>query len=736
MAITRRNLLKIGATAAGGLLVSVSFPSCRRSAAGPPVQLNAFVRIDRDSRTTVTVPRPEMGQGVRTSLAMLVAEELDVEWSTVAVEQADFDPKRYGEQYTGGSNSTPESWDPLRKAGAAARAVLVAAAAREWKVDPARCRTEAGYVIDDRGRRRPYSELLEAASALRAPKDPPLKDSRSFRIVGKAQRQVDVPAIAAGRARFGLDVRVPGQLYAAVAHAPMFGATVVSVDDKRARAVAGVRHVIVLNQAGPPVFEQNNPKPPSGVAVVATSTWAAFEGVRALDVRWSDSPAAAESTDAMRAAALALLAKVPERVKAEIGDFDRALAGAAKTLDVTYDVPLVAHATMEPMNCTASVRDGRCEIWAPTQNPEGLSSVAQKVTGLTPAAITIHPMRMGGGFGRRFYSDTAAQAIELAMKCGSPVQVVWTREDDLRYDFHRPASVHRLRGGIDSSGRPVAWSQFLANAARGAFLRWEAPAGLSPLLPAAEIGRFDFPVGVVENIRFEGSALASSIPLGQWRAIEDSTNVFVQQAFLDELAFLAGKDPVDYQLALLEPPRLIPYDTDPQYAWSTGRLAAVLRLAAQKSGWGTAMPPRQGRGIAAAFANEAYVAHVAEVEVGSEGAVRVLRVVSAVDCGRVINPSGARAQVEGSIVYGLGPTLHHEITVRNGAVVESNFHQFRLPAMRDMPRVEVHFIEGDERPLGLGEPALPPIAPAVTNAIFAATGKRVRHLPVRGADLI
>ncbi|AHG93837.1 aldehyde oxidase and xanthine dehydrogenase molybdopterin binding protein (plasmid) [Gemmatirosa kalamazoonensis] len=719
-AITRRDFVTIGTTVLGGLLVGVR-------AAPDALAPNAFVRLEPDGAVVIVVARPEMGQGVRTTLAMLVAEELDAPWERVRVEQGDLDPSRYGEQYTGGSAVVRTSWEPLRRAGAAARALLVGAAAARWGVPVAECTTEPGEVVHAAtGRRAAYATLLDDARRGTPPAEPPLKEPGAYRIIGRPTRGVDVPDIVTGRARYGVDVRVPGMLFASVERSPVFGGRLAAVDDRAARASRGVVAVVRIDADAMPAFAPNSPKPPNGVAVVADGTWHATEGRRALRLTWDARGGEVESTRRMRDEAVAASGRAPRLVRRNDGDVDRALAGAARTLDAVYEVPLLAHAPMEPMSCTAHVRVDSCEIWAPTQNPEDVRDVAARVTGLEPWRITVHVVRMGGAFGRRFYSDFAAEAVAVSKQVGRPVQVVWTREDDVRHDFYRPAGYYHMRAGLDASGALVAWTQHLVNASRGHYLNWPPGDGQRELDPG-ELEPFDAPAGLVPNVRLGYTPLASRIPRGQWRAVEPSSTVFVSQSFLAEAAQAAGQDPLPYQLALLGAPRTLPFYGG---TYDTGRLAAVLRVAAERGRLGERVPPNEGRGIAGSYSNGIYVAHVAHVAVLPDGAVRVKRVATAVDAGRVVNPLGARAQVEGAIVYGLSAALKQEITVESGRVVQRNFDDYPALRIHEAPAMDVTFVPGGPAPRGLGEGALPSIAPAVTNAIFAATGVRVRRLPV------
>ncbi len=738
--ISRRRFCRVTALASGALLIHVrafgeiAVPQRDLNAKAAPFSPGGFVRIDPDGQITIIVARPEIGQGVRTSLPMLVAEELDADWATIRIEQAAaVDAATYGDQYAGGSQSVRNGWGPLRHAGAVARTMLVAAAANEWGVGASSCATAHGTVFHAAsGRRLSYGSLASAAARLPVPADVVLKDPSAFSIIGRPTRQVDGDAIVHGRERFGIDVRIPGMRFASVEHAPVIGARVVAVDDAAARAIPGVRDVISIDADALPGFGDNNPPPPNGVAVIADSTWIALKGRRALRVTWS-AGAATEDSAARRAECQRLAALPPERVVRNTGDVARAFAGAARTLEAVYELPLVAHAPMEPMNCVADVRADRCDIWAPTQNPADARDVAAHITGLPPAAVTIHVTRSGGAFGRRFYSDFVGEAAALSRAAHGPVQVVWTREDDIRHDFYRPASYHAMRGALDDRGQVVAWSQHLINAQRGEFLRWQLMAGVTSLPAGDELGLYDFPVGFVPNVRLAGTALHSPVPLGQWRSVEESTNVFVYQCFIDELAHLAGQDPLAYRLALIGAATTMPLENHGSY--DAQRLRHVFELAAQEAKWGTSLPAGMGRGIAGAYANHAYVAMVAEAGVDSQHNIRVHRIVVAADLGTVVNPLGAAAQIEGSIIFGLSAALKHEITVANGRVTQSNFTDFPVIRMNEAPVIEVHFVPSAGPPLSGGEPGVPATAPAVANAIFAATGVRVRRLPIRREDL-
>lgn len=733
--LDRRRFLKVGATAAGGLLLTVCLPGCGPKddqeertlegmpESGPSTSLDAHVEIDPEGVVTVTVPRPEIGQGVRTALAMIVAEELGVEWASVRVQQADLDPERYGGQYAGGSNSVTREWEPLRHAGAAARALLMTAAASRWNVSTEECRSREGTVVHPpSGRSLAYGELVAEAAELEPPDDPPLRSPEDFSLVGTPRRNLDTREIVTGRMTYGLDVRVPGMLRAAIARAPVYGGRVRRYDGGAARDIKGVKDVIPVDADALPQFPPNNPKMANGVAVLADSTWAAFKGRDALQVEWDHGPGVEETTAEQIEAWSGRSRGRGQVLVRDDGDVERALGRAARVIEAEYRVPFLAHTPMEPMNAVADVRDDGCEIWAPTQNPQHCRDVAEIVTGRSPESIQVHVIRSGGGFGRRFYADYVAEAVYLSGRVGRPVQVVWSREADVQYSFHRPAACHYLRGGLDEDGRVVAWSQHLVNAGRSAYLnRGDAPE------EQGQIRSYNVPASFVPNLRYEYTLAESVVPRGQWRAVQPSALIFVQQAFVDELAHAAGADPLEFQLRLLGEPRPVERGSR---SWDSGRLRAVLETAADRAGWGASLPPDRGRGIAASYANSSFVAHVVDVTVSDAGEVSVDRVVSAVDCGLVVNRAGARAQVEGSIVYGLSAALHGEITVEEGRIVQSNFHDYPPLRIGEMPDVEIHFLRGADAPQGMGEPPLPPLAPALTAAIHDATGVRIRRLPV------
>ena len=682
--INRREFLETGVAAGASLLIGFHLPAFDRGAA-KPFKPNAWIEIGPDGVVTIWTGRSEMGQGVKTAMPMIVAEELEADWTRVQVAQADADPA-YGDQFTVGSRSVRSGFEPLRQAGAAAREMLVGAAALTWKVPREACRARNGMVEHvATGRRLGYGDLAALAATLPVPADPPLKPSSEFRILGTRVPRVDTPDKVDGAAVFGLDVRVPGMVYATVARCPVFGGRVKSFDPAPALAVPGVQRVVQIS---------------SGVAVVADRTWAAFAGKKALKIEWDEGKVAQWSSDGIWRAFAAAAERSGEVVRT-VGDVDAGFKGAARTIEATYQAPYLAHACMEPMNCTAQVRGDACEIWAPTQNPQGIERAAAKLTGLPVEAITVHVTYLGGGFGRRGGPmDYATEAVELAKQIAAPVQVVWTREDDIQNAVYRPATYNVLRGGLDARGAPVAWSHRLVGPEGGSFLLTRGADELIYPVPHFRLER------VIED---------PGVPVAPWRGVGPSQNGWVVESFVDELAHAAGKDPYAYRRELVA---------------GHPRLVQVLDLAAERAGWNSAPPAGRARGIALWQFGDTFLAQVAEVSVAGDGAVRVHRVVCAMDCGVVVNPAGVEAQVQSAIIYGLTAALYGEITLDRGRVTQSNFTDYRMLGLAECPELEVHLVRSDAAPGGVGEAGLPPIAPALCNAIFAGTGKRIRRLPI------
>jgi isoquinoline 1-oxidoreductase beta subunit len=710
--LNRRDFIRLSAVSSLGLVIGIPKSG---AAAGTVTELHPLIRIGVDDGITLFAQNPEMGQGVKTALPMIIAEELDVAWDTIRVEQADWDP-RLDNQFSGGSLSIRLNYAAMRQAGATARAMLLAAASRTWNRPEDGLSTESGYVVDSAtGKRATYGALAEAAARLPVPEDPPLKNEDDFRLVGTSIPDVDMRRMLTGSQEYGSDLRLPDMLYAVVRRCPSGDGQPASFDATAARQVPGVVdfHVLENTDHGGRIILPNCPNFVSGVAVLATNTWAALEGARKLEVEWQ-MPDRRDDTDAL------------------MQQFERALddealvvrkdgdgVSAGTDIDVVYRLPYLAHVPMEPMNCTARVEGDTAEVWAPTQNPPMAAEAVAKVLGIPQANVTIHVMRSGVAFGRRYYADFVMDTVLLAREFSRPVKVLWSREDDIRHDYFRPASVQRVRASA-RDGRISHWHQKVVSHPREIYIERDG----SP----AEIYNFEFPAGFVSSLLFEYVSVPARIPLGQWRATEHSGNVFVVSSAIDELAHAHGIDPVEFWLALIGDEQYVQVRED--FRFDASRLKNVVELAADKSGWGTSLPKGRGRGIAASYNQGAWVAEVAEVSAHGEN-VSVDRIVCAIDCGRVINPQGAHNQVEGAIVEGLSAALHGRITVRDGIVQESNFHDYPFCRMRETPEIDVHFVESTDAPRGLGEGPLPPVAPAITNAIFAATGKRIRALPIR-----
>jgi isoquinoline 1-oxidoreductase subunit beta len=732
--VNRRDFLK--KSAAGGAALVIGFHFSRSAFADQaqeqekktPNPFDAWVRITPDNRVTLILGKSEMGQGIMTALPMILAEELCVDWKQVKVQQAPTNPKMY-DLGTGGSGSVAGSWLPLRRAGAAAREMLVAAAAQKWEVGPDTCKAENGQVVHGNPKRYlSYGELVEAAAKLPIPNlnTVPLKNSDDFTLVGRDTRRYEVRDKATGAAKFGIDSRLQGMLFAVVARCPVFGGKVASFDATKAKTVAGVRDVIQFETSG------RGASTTGGIAVLADNSWAAIQGRKALAVKWDEGPAAKESTADLHKQFLANASK-PGKVVRNDGDADSALASSPKKIEAAYEFPFAPHACMEPMNCTVQIRPDGAEAWVPTQAPQWAQGVIAEAAKLPPEKVIVHTTLMGGGFGRRYQADFVMEAAQVAAKAaGKPVMVLWTREDDMQHDFYRPASYHKLQGALDADGNLAAWKHFQTSTSIAA--KWSQKG-------AADSGLDEFGTGatlpyVTPNLRIEYTLAESSVPRAWWRSVEHSTSGFVVESFIDELAAAAGQDPLAFRMKLIGADRKIPrFGENPDSPpLDTARLKGVLQLAAEKAGWGQPLPKGQGRGIAAFYSFQSYTAAVAEASV-QNGAVKLHRLVYAVDCGRPINPDGIRAQVESAAIYGLSASLHDAITISGGRVEQSNFNDYEMPRMGETPKTEVHVVMSKEAPTGIGEPGLPVVAPAMCNAIFAATRKRIRRLPIRAEDL-
>jgi isoquinoline 1-oxidoreductase subunit beta len=708
--LSRRALLQVGAAAGGGLMLSLRLPLANGDAeAADGFAPNAFVRIEGDGPIVLTMPYVEMGQGTYTSISMLIAEELEVDLSQVRLEHAPPNAKLYGNpllgglQATGNSNAVRASWQPLRQAGAVARTMLVAAAAKRWNVDPASCRAQSGEVLHaPTGRRINYGELAADAARMAVPVNVALKRPEDFKLIGTPAKRLDAPAKVNGTAVYGIDARPPGVKIAALAQSPVFGGRVKRVDDAAAKAVKGVRQIVRLDDA---------------VAVVADHMGAAKKGLAALVIEWDDGPHAKVSTQDI-ADELEKATFRPGTVAQNIGDVDKALASAATKVEATYQLPFLAHATMEPMNCTVHARKDDCEIWIGSQAMARVQAEAAKAAGLPLDKVIVHNHLIGGGFGRRLEADGAIRAVQIARQVDGPVKVVWTREEDIQHDMYRPCWADRISAGLAANGMPVAWNHRFAGSS--VMARWAPPFFNNGLDPDTTEGAIDLTYALpnmhVEYVRVE----PPGIPTAFWRSVGPSHNVFVVESFMDELAAAAKQDPVAYRLALLD---------------KAPRAKAVLVLAAEKAGWGQPLPERAGRGVSLQHVFATYMAQVAEVEVSKNGAVRVRRVVCAVDCGTVVNPDTVRAQIQSAIIFGITAALHGEITLKDGRVQQTNFDTYQMVRMDEAPAVEVHIVQSSQPPGGMGECGTSAIVPAVANAIFAATGKRLRKMPVDSTTL-
>ena len=705
---SRRDFLKLTATAAvgGGLIFALKLRTnaimSDERVSGAPFAPNAFLRIDRTGNVTFIVPYVEMGQGTYTSIPMLIAEELEVDIGNVVIEHAPPNEELYinplfGLQATGGSTAIRASWEPMRHAGATARTMLVAAAANVWKVAPDTCHAENGSVVHvASGRRLGYGALADAAAKLPVPSKVALKEPADFKLIGTSHKRLDTPDKLDGSAKFGIDARLPGMTYAVVAIAPTFGGKLASADEAKAKAVSGVTRVIRMEDA---------------VAVIGIHTFAAKQGLMAANPTWAAGPNARLST-ADIAAQLAAAASKPGVVVRQDGDAVATIAKAPSTFEAVYEQPFLAHAAMEPMNCTVHVTRTGCEVWVGTQVAARTQEIVAKVTGLAASRVRVHNHLLGGGFGRRLEIDGIERAARIATQVDGPVQVIWTREEDIQHDMYRPYYYDRLTAGLDARGKPVGW---LHRFAGSSILARFAPVAVQNGVDPDAIDGVAPPPYAVADMHVEWVAHEPpGIPTAFWRGVGSTRGTFVIESFIDELAQKANEDPLTFRLALLQ---------------KNPRAAAVLQLAADRSGWAKAPPPGRGRGIALCTGFGSFIAQVVEVAV-AQGEVKVTRVVCATDCGMIVNPDTVRAQMEGGIVFGLSAALYGEITLKDGRVEQSNFHDYRVLRINESPVIEVYLVGSSEAPGGIGEPGCSCVMPALTNAVFAATGKRVRKLPV------
>jgi len=709
--VNRREFLKKSAAGGAGLVIGFYLPGKYEALAGTPPKdptaINAWVQVAPDDTVKLLIDKSEMGQGISTALTMILADELDLDWKKIKTEFAPAAPQYFnpvfGLQGTGGSSSVRGSWEPLAKAGAAAREMLISTAAKRWGVDAGACHTENSAVVNTAsGKRLGYGSLVDEALEMPVPTAPKRKDAKDYKFIGKPTKRIDSREKVNGKAEFGIDVRLKGIEHAVVARCPVFGGKVKSFDATKAKAVRGVKSVIEIS---------------TGVAVVADNTWAAMEGRRALGIVWDEGPSAKNSSEAIRKLYQERMEQTGAIARKD-GDADAALANAAKKVEAVYEVPFLAHATMEPMNCTADVRADSCDIYAPTQFQTFSQMTGAKITGLKPEQVRIHTTYLGGGFGRRAEQDFILEAVELSKTVGAPVQVTWSREDDMQHDFYRPAVLVKLSGGLDGTGTPVAWkSRVVGPSIMSRFFPGSVKNGIDETaVEGITTLKYAVPNFFVDYVMTE-----PGVPVGFWRSVGNSHNGYIAECFVDEMAKAGGKDPVEFRRTLLakEP-----------------RLLGVVNLAAEKAGWNKPLPAGHYRGVAVVESFGSFVAEVAEISLDRKAkTVQVRKVVAAVDCGRYVNPETIRAQTEGGIIYGLTAALKGEITIANGAVEQSNFNDYDLVRINEAPQIEVHIVDSKEAPGGIGEPGTPPIAPAVCNAIFAATGKPVRRLPIQPENL-
>jgi len=699
--VHRRGFLKSGIGAAAGLTLSFAVPEKTRLLAQGAAQsgarqsaLNGYIHIGADDTVTMVLPKSEMGQGPMTALSQVLADELDCDWGKVRAVFAPVDPKLYGPlQGTFGSMSVRTGWDPMRKAGATARAMLIETAAKRAGVDKSQCRTENGAVLAG-SQRFTYGSLAEEAAKLQPPNGVAPKDPAAFRIIGKSVKRLDTPLKVNGKATFGIDAKVPGMQFAVVARCPVFGGKVASFDASKAKAVPGVKDVVPIS---------------SGLAVIADNTWNAMEGRRALQIQWDEGPLATLDSAGIRAM-MKEGAEKPGAVARKEGRGAAALEGVSKKIEAVYEAAYMSHAPMEPMNATAHVRPDGCDVWAATQIQTAARQTAAEITKLPPEKVNIHTLYLGGGFGRRGGADFIAEAVEISKAAGTPVKLTWSREDDMTHDLYRPASYTRFRGALDAEGWPMVWT---------AGVGCPSFAGMRNGVDFAAVEGIHDIAYEIPHIQVEYNKADPGIPTTYWRSVGYSQNTFFTESFLDELAAAGGKDPLEVRLRLLS---------------KTPRMKAVVELAAEKAGWGKPLPAGHARGIAVVNNIGSFNAQVAEVSI-EKGKLKVHRIDCAVDCGHVVNPAIVTAQIQSGIVYGLSAALKGGITIKNGRVEQQNFNQYEVLRIDEMPRVEVHIVPSDKAPGGIGEASTPTTAPAVANAIFALTGKRLRRLPIRPADL-
>lgn len=695
---TRREFIKVVSVSGGGLILATYLPfSNLFGRIGDDSKIfspSVYLKIDSNGVVTITVHRSEMGQGIKTALPMLIAEELEVDWEKIVIEQADADTK-YGSQSTGGSTSVRRNWEPLRIAGATAREMLILAAANKWKVDKSECYAENGFVIDKKSKQKfSYGELVEDASKLPVPQNVKLKDPKDFKLIGKRIHRVDTPDKIYGKAKFGIDIVIPGMYYAALSRCPSFGGKVKSFNADKAKQIKGVIDVVQIS---------------NGVAVIADSTWNAFKGRDALEIEWDFGPYANVNTDDIKNEMLKHIKEEGAEFESR-GNIHQSIEGE-KLIEAVYEVPFMAHAPMEPMNCVAKYENGKVELWAPTQNPQNAKSEVAKALGLSENNVTVHVTLMGGGFGRRLVSDFAIEAAEISKTSGRTVKLTWTRKEDIKFGYYRPPSMHVLKGSVGADGKPL---KFFHHVIAPSIRQMRFDKNLTAEKSEINEGTVDLEYQI-PNLKITGSLIPTHVPISWWRAVYNSQNPFAVESFIDELAYAVGKDPYEFRKQML------PKDS---------RLSNVMNIAVEKSGWKNRLPKGRGRGLAISYGYESFCAQVAEVSVVNNK-LKVEKYTAVIDCGVVVNPDIVEAQMEGAIAFALSATMKGEITIKNGGVEQNNFDDFEILSYNEMPVVDVHIVQNNFKVGGVGELGIAACAPALCNAIFAATGKRIRKLPVR-----